>query len=100
MTLVTFRSRQADICSPCGQPIPPTGLRLPPIKQRIFEAVQRHPDISAETLRCIVWADDPAGGPENRKVLHVHVSQLNHLLAPLGIMVRSRGGGYRIRSVS
>jgi hypothetical protein len=43
-----------------------------------------------------VWADDPNGGPEDRKCLHVHVSQLNHLLAPLGIMVRSQGGGYQI----
>jgi|SRR5215831_3656942 len=88
---------QADVCSHCGQPIPPAGLRLPPIKQRIFEAVQRHPDISAEELRCLVWATDPNGGPEDRKVLHVHVSQLNHLLAAHGIMVRSQGGGYRIR---
>ena len=87
-----------DICSQCGQPIPPTGLRLPPIKQRIYEAVQRHPDITAEELRCLVWADDPNGGPEDRKVLHVHVSQLNQMLAPHGIMVRSQGGGYRIRS--
>jgi len=28
------------------------------------------------------------------------VSQLNHLLAPHGITVRSQGGGYRIRSAS
>ena len=90
----------AKTCSACGQVIAPTGLRLPPIKQRIYEAVQRCPDISAEELRTIVWSSDPAGGPEDRKVLHVHVSQLNRLLAPHGIMVRSQGGGYRIRSVS
>jgi DNA-binding response OmpR family regulator len=71
---------------------------LPPIKQRIFEAVRRRPGISAEELRGVVWADDPNGGPEDRKVLHVHVSQLNHRLAAYGIMVRSQGGGYRIRS--
>ena len=87
-------------CPTCGSPIVPPVPNLPPIKQRILNAVQRRPDISAEELRCLVWADDPAGGPEDRKVLHVHVSQLNHLLAPLGIMVRSQGGGYRIRSVS
>jgi hypothetical protein len=90
---------QANICSHCGQPIPPTGLRLPPIKARIYEAVQRHPDIGAEELRCLVWADDPNGGPEDRKVLHVHVAQLNDLLAPHGVMVRSQGGAYRVRSV-
>jgi len=86
--------RQQPICEACGQPVlvrselPP----LPPIKQRILETVKRRPGISTEELRCIVWAD--------RKCLHVHVSQLNHLLAPLGIMVRSQGGGYCIRSVS
>jgi hypothetical protein len=86
-------------CSSCGQIIPPTGLRLPPIKRRIYDAVQRRPDITAEELRCLVWANDPSGGPEDRKCLHVHVAQLNTLLRPHGIMVRSQGGGYRIRSV-
>jgi hypothetical protein len=89
-----------DICPTCGSPIMPEGLQLPKTKARILEAVRRRPDISAEELRTIVWADDPAGGPEDRKVLHVHVSQLNRQLAPYGIMVRSQGGGYRIRSVS
>jgi hypothetical protein len=97
---MTLKSSQAAICLQCGQPLPPAGLRLPPIKQRIFEAVQRHPDISAERLRDLVWADDPSGGPEDRKVLHVHVNQLNHLLAPHGIMVRAQGGGYQIRRLS
>ena len=89
-----------DICPTCGAPIVPEGLQLPKTKARILEAVQRHPDITAEELRCLVWADDPNGGPEDRKVLHVHVSQLNRLLEPYGICVRSAGGGYRIRAVS
>jgi hypothetical protein len=93
-------SRQPDICSACGQPIVPPVPDLPPTKLRIFDTVKRCPGITAEELRCVVWADDPNGGPEDRKVLHVHVSQLNHLLAPRGICVRSEGGGYRVRSVS
>jgi len=97
--MLTRSKSHPDICSHCGQVIPPTGLRLPPIKQRIFDAVQRRPDISAEELRCLVWADDPSGGPECRHTIFVHVSQLNDLLAPYGICVRSEGGGYRIRSV-
>jgi hypothetical protein len=60
--------------------------------------VRNHPGIGAEALRCIVW-DGPDGGPESRKVLHVHVCQLNQRLAPLGLMVRARGSeGYQIRS--
>jgi hypothetical protein len=51
-------------------------------------------------LRGLVWANDPAGGPENRKCLHVHVAQLNTLLAPYGVMVRSQGAGYRVRAVA
>jgi hypothetical protein len=86
-------------CPHCGQPIAPTGLRLPPIKSRIYEAVRRRPGISAEELRGLVW-NGPDGGPENIKCLHVHVHQLNNLLAPHGIMVRSQGGGYQIRSAS
>ena len=93
---------EQPICESCGQPmlmrseLPP----MPPIKERILAAVKRRPGISAEELRCVVWADDPNGGPEDRKVLHVHVCQLNRLLAPLGIQVRSQGGGYQVRSVA
>jgi hypothetical protein len=91
------------ICPRCGQPILPEGLSLPPIKRRILDAVQRHPGISGEDLREVVWRADPNGGPEDRKVLHVHVFQLNHRLAAYGVMVRARkgaGAGYRVRLLS
>jgi len=95
---------QQPICDACGQPVlmrselPP----LPPIKQRILETVKRRPGITAQQLRDWVWVDDPNGGPlTGTKNLHVHVAQLNALLRPLGICVRSQGGGYQIiRSVS
>jgi len=94
-------NQRLNTCSQCGQVIPPSGLlhELPPTKRKIFELVQRHPDISAERLRDLVWADDPNGGPECRHTIFVHVSQLNDLLASHGICVRSEGGGYRIRQV-
>jgi hypothetical protein len=96
--MMTYQFKQ---CPTCGQPLPPEEeLKLPKIKRRIYDAVKRRPGIGAEELRCVVWADDPNGGPEDRKVLHVHVSQLNHLLAPFGIVMRSQGGGYQIRNVS
>jgi hypothetical protein len=87
------------ICDACGQPVIATDeLILPPIKQRIFNAVRRRPGINSETLRTLIWANDPAGGPENPKVLHVHVHQLNRLLAPRGLEVRgSHSAGYRVR---
>jgi hypothetical protein len=87
-----------EICPRCGQPIVPTDLLLPPVKARILNLIRRRPGIDAETLRTLVWANDPAGGPEDRKVLHVHVHQLNDLLRVHGIQVRgSRSGGYRVR---
>jgi hypothetical protein len=91
---------ESTICPCCGQPVLPEGLSLPPIKRRILDAVQRHPGITAEHLREIVWQADPNGGPEDRKVLHVHIHQLNQRLAPYGVMVRApkgAGAGYRVR---
>jgi hypothetical protein len=86
------------VCGHCGQPVTPT-VSLPPIKQRILDAVRRHPGIDAESLRSIVW-DGADGGPEDRKVLHVHVHQLNRLLMPFGLRVRgSRFYSYRVQAV-
>ncbi len=78
--------------------MPRNDLVLPPIKQKIYSIVSWHHGISAEHLRELVWIDDPCGGPEDRKVLHVHVCQLNRLLAPYGIEVRgSISSGYRVQ---
>src|SRR3954467_4792875 len=87
-----------ECCPSCGRPMPRNDLALPPIKRRIYDIVNRHHGISAERLRELVWSDDPAGGPEDRKVLHVHVWQLNRLLAPHGVEVRgSVSSGYRVQ---
>jgi len=87
-----------EICPTCRQPVVSTDLILPPIKAPIFELVRQRPGIDAETLRTLVWEDDPAGGPEDRKVLHVHVHQLNDLLRVHRIQVRgSRSRGYRVQ---
>jgi hypothetical protein len=89
------------ICPTCGQPVIPAGLTLPPMKQRILDAVRRRPGIDAEALRAVIWAADPAGGPEDRKVLHVHIHQLNRSLAPSGVAVRgSRTAGYRLQHLN
>jgi hypothetical protein len=86
------------VCSHCGQPVlpPELPLPLPRLKRRLFDAVRRRPGIDAETLRGLVWADDPNGGPESFSALHVHVNQLNATLRPLGLRIRGRPGGYRI----
>jgi len=83
---------QVTSCSQCDQPIAPTGLRLPLIEERIYEAVRRRPGITAQELRARVG--DTASA--STKGLHIHVAQLNSMLAPFRVMVRSQGGGYQI----
>ena len=79
----------------------PEIVTLPRTKRRILNLVQRFPGIAAERLRELVWQHDPAGGPESRKAIHVHVHQLNHLLKPHGVEVRgSVSEGYRLRRIS
>jgi hypothetical protein len=89
----------SETCPKCGQPLVPSDLILPPIKTRILELVRQRPGIDAETLRTLVWANDPAGGPETLSNLHVHIHQINVRLASHGLAVRgSRFYGYRVRS--
>src|SRR5262245_23440750 len=94
-------SSQPTICAHCGQPVLPShSIPLPPLKSRILDLVRRHPGIQAETLRELVWADDPNGGPEDRKAIHVHVHQLNRALEPYGLRVRgSRSFGLRVEEI-
>jgi DNA-binding response OmpR family regulator len=88
----------ALFCSQCGQPvIPRNPIPLPPLKARIFDLVRRHPGIDSETLRTLVWASDASGGPEDPKVLHVHIHQTNQRLAAHGLRIRgSKSLGYRV----
>jgi hypothetical protein len=95
-----IRTAHVDCCSSCGQPILRDDLALPPIKARILDIVRNRPGIDAETLRTMVWAHDPGGGPENRKTLHVHICQLNKRLSPLGLKIRGAlSTGYRVISI-
>jgi hypothetical protein len=73
----------------------PTELQLPAIQRRLLEVVQQHPNLSPGELRSRVWAD-----PREPKDLHIAVSRLNRLLAPLKLEVCSRGGQYKVRAVS
>jgi hypothetical protein len=72
--------------------------RLPRVKRRIFEAIDRRPGITADELMSVVYADDPNGGPDSRKCIHVHVAQLNRRLAREGMTIRGHvTDGYRIQ---
>lgn len=85
------------VCPCCGAAIVPDQLPLPPLKARLLALVRSNPGISGHELRSLLYAHDASGGPEDRKVLHVHVHQLNQRLDRYGIALRGRGG-YRITS--
>jgi hypothetical protein len=58
--------------------------------------VLARPGLDSHALRDFVWANDPNGGPEDPKNLHVQISQMNRLRAR-GMRIRgSRSNGYRL----
>ncbi len=73
-------------CLCCGQIIPPA-IVLPPIRQRIYDAVRRRPR-TADELRSIAWRDDPDCGPATWKTIYAHVYLLNRSLRQHGLAVR------------
>jgi hypothetical protein len=89
-----------ETCPTCNQVIVPTGIQLPRVKREIFEAIRRRPNVSAEALRQIIWGADPNGGPSSRTIVHTHVAQMNQLLRPHGLTVRSEAGFYRIKMIT
>lgn len=71
--------------------------RLPRVKRRIFEVISACPGITAAELTSRVYEDDPNGGPESIKCVHVHVHALNKRLAAEGLRIRGHvTDGYRI----
>ena len=74
-----------------------TELRWPRVKRRIFEAIQKRPGITARELTALVYEDDPNGGPESTKCVHVHINHMNRRLAREGMAIKGHvTDGYRI----
>lgn len=88
-----------QVCSQCGQAIPETryGLRLPPTKLRIIDAIARAgaAGIDADDLFELIYSGEQDVG---RSALKAHVWQLNDMLieAGAGVFIQgTRGGGRR-----
>ena len=84
------------ICASCGQIVPPR-IELPPIKQRIYDALVKRPRTSDE-LREIAGGYFPDHQPESRSCIYKHISQLNQYLKPRNLIVRQpvRYGRYQL----
>jgi hypothetical protein len=83
-------------CPTCHRPMPPetrAGVRLTPLKARIFDVIRRAgvDGISAVDINAIVF--DRRASLDTVKA---HVWQINELLDETGIAIRGGGGSFRI----
>ena len=93
-----------SVCRCCGLPVvvPEVyrSIKLPRVKQRIFDIIAKRPGIPVDLLRDYVWVDDPDGGPESKSTIYVHIVQMNKILAEQGVRVVSREFGYYLQSIA
>lgn len=79
-------------CPRCGQPLPILryGVRLTPLKARIFDLIARAgPDgICAHELFNMTMRDRGVG----RVAMRSHISQINNAMEETAIMIRGQGG--------
>lgn len=90
-------------CKCCGQVIPPKGLpagiRLSPLKTRIWETVRRHPGLTCAEMHTLVYPDWN-GGPEDHNGLRVAICQMNRLLRVFDLEISNRDRlGYRVQAI-
>jgi len=83
-------------CPTCHRPMPPetrAGVRLTPLKARIFDVVRRAgvDGISGADINAIIF-----GGRASLDTVKAHVWQINDLLEETGIAIRGDGGSFRI----
>lgn len=86
-------------CPTCGQTLPrpkPHGLRLSPLRTRLFEIVRRAgPEgIGTDDLMDMVYAQHPDGGPDSGRVcLRTHIFHINQQLRQKGYEIKARNWG-------
>lgn len=86
-------------CPSCGQPLLPiSGLGLSPTQWRIYEALKKHPGLTFEQLRSVIFRDREDGGPETRQAVHGQIDRMNKRLAARGLRVRHEGGSWGVHA--
>ena len=82
-----------EMCRCCGQPLPSKkreGVYLPPKKACIFDFISQHPGVTSAGIRAHCFADGT-----NIKVIHVHIAQINDMLAGTNVQIKGeKRGGY------
>jgi hypothetical protein len=83
-------------CSRCGQVLPEVrfGVRLPPLKARLFDLVERAGayGIATDNLYSALYPD----ASHRMSAVKVHVAQINTKLAGTGVRISGAGGHYRL----
>lgn len=78
------------VCECCGQPMPETrlGVRLTPLKARIFDAIKRagYDGIDRNDLFALVFSNRPV----KRSCLKSHVWQINDAIEDTGYRIEGR----------
>lgn len=94
-------------CPYCDQVLPEfrLGIRLPPLKARIFDLVQRggRDGIELEDLWALTYngnspKDHGNRGERKRSTLRMHVFQINEEIADAGYRIVCSGGSYRLEN--
>lgn len=79
------------MCRCCGQPLPSLkrgGVYMPPMKAKIYDAIQKHPGITTEQLTRRFYGEDSR---LSRGRIRTHVTQINDLLVGTEITVSGDG---------
>jgi len=80
-------------CPTCHQPVAEVraGVRLSPLKARIFDAIARTgiDGILTDDVNAVVF-----NGERNAATVKAHIWQINELLAETDVRIRSIGGYY------
>jgi hypothetical protein len=90
------------ICTYCGRPLPEIrlGVRLTPLKARIFDIIQRGGDdgIDRRDLFDIVFGNDDAHSHKRSyHTLKAHIAQINELIEDTGFHIEGRGVARLVR---
>lgn len=87
-----------NTCPHCGSLLIEKVI-FPPVKQRIFDYIRKHPHCTADAIVAAVYRDDPDGGPDSN-ALSVHLNQMKPILKENGLRIvcpfRGPGATYHI----
>ena len=91
---------RSDCCPACGQRLPDNiryGVRLPPIKLQLFDAVKRQPGIGQRGLFAKMYPGKDYNRERHKSTISTHVAQINDLFVHTDIRIVGKPySGYKV----